>query len=121
MHYYSSAYEPSLGPPLIFCAPHFNFMELKWGGGQKKSEAPKKWPPTFNLLPTPLWPDNATFVVELTHVIIYGRHIKPKVIFILSGLLSNIYASVILICMSSRSAYSFFIIRLMSGCFSSLI
>jgi len=42
MHYYSSADEPSLGPPLIFCAPpHFNFMELKWGpkrkvGAQKK-------------------------------------------------------------------------------------
>ena len=58
MHYYSSADEPSLGPPLIFRAPHFNFMELKWGA-QKKSGGPKKIrrkcpPPTFNLLPTPL-------------------------------------------------------------------
>ena len=62
MHYYSSADESFLGPPLIFCAPHFNFMELKWGA-KKKSGGPKKkffrrfapeMPPTFNLLPTPL-------------------------------------------------------------------
>ena len=41
MHYYSSADEPFLGLLLIFCAPHFNFMELKLGakrkvGAQKK-------------------------------------------------------------------------------------
>ena len=40
MHYYSSADKPFLGPPLIFCAPHFNFIKLKWGA-QKKSGGPE--------------------------------------------------------------------------------
>ena len=45
MHYYSSADEPFLGPLLIFCAPHFNFMELKWG--EKKSGGPKNFFPVL--------------------------------------------------------------------------
>ena len=61
MLYYLSADEPFLGPPLFFCAPYFNFMEIKWG--PKEKWGPKKIfpalragnrPPTFNLLPTPL-------------------------------------------------------------------
>ena len=62
MLYYLSADEPFLGPPLFFCAPHFNFMELKWGP-KRKVGGPKNFfpalcagngPPTFNLLPMPL-------------------------------------------------------------------
>ena len=34
--YYLSADEPFWGPPLFFCAPHFNFMELKWGWPKEK-------------------------------------------------------------------------------------
>jgi len=44
-YYYSSADEPFLGPLvplLIFCAPHFNFMELKWGP-KRKVGAPKNF------------------------------------------------------------------------------
>ena len=48
-YYYSSADEPFLGPlvPLpIFCAPHFNFMELKWGP-KRKVGAPKNFFPAL--------------------------------------------------------------------------
>ena len=48
MHYYSSADEPFFGAPTYLLCPHFNFMELKWGGA-KKSGGPKKilWAPHF--------------------------------------------------------------------------